>query len=136
MVIAESEDTFVESHAKLRFLQKGVAMGDDAEVPEAGIAFNRVTRTAHQINPNNADKSGCGLVLSPLTYEVASGPYALDGCSLCWRPGCCNWLPAPVELPAGDLSENECAYSPTSVVSNHTELDGLDFDLREPDDGF
>ena len=33
MVVAETEDTLIEAHAKLRFLEKGVARSDDAAAP-------------------------------------------------------------------------------------------------------
>ena len=118
------------------FLQKGVARGDEADVPESGIFFNRVTRTAHQINAANETKSACGLAMSPLIYEFASGPYALDGCALCWRPGCCNWIPAPEEVSVTGSAENELLYTPTSVVSDREGVDFDDLVLSVPDDGF
>ena len=93
--------------------------------------FNRVTRTAHQLNSDDHSKSACGMKMSMLTYEFASGPYALEGCALCWRPGCCNWEAVLISSPAApDLGSN---YSPTSVVP---EGDGDVLALPEDDDGF
>jgi hypothetical protein len=116
MVLADVEDSFVEAHAQIRFLQKGAARGDDATVPEAGIFFHRISLTAHMVHAADAQRSACGMKMSNLIYEFAEGPYALDGCALCWRPGCCQWVAGPAEELLSEV-KSEPRYSPTSVVS-------------------
>ena len=135
MELAEAEDSFIEAHAKLRFLEKGVARGDDAAVPDAGVFFNRVTRTAHQLHIDDPSKSACGMKMSALTYEFASGSFALDGCSLCWRSGCSNWeaVAVPSIPPSTPQAMLAADYTPTSVVPE----DFVDeFALALDEDGF
>ena len=128
MTVAETEDTLIEAHAKLRFLAKGVARGNDALVPDNGIFFNRITGTAHMVAETDSMKSACGLKMSPLIYEFASGRYALDECSLCWRAGCCNWIAAPDDDSAFDFSPT----SPAPIVSEEPALEiPPPFDITE-----
>jgi hypothetical protein len=114
MTVAETEDTLIEAHAKLRFLEKGVARGSDAVVPQNGIFFDRFTSTAHMVSEADPQKSACGLKMTPLVYEFASGRYALEECSLCWRAGCCNWIAAEEDGSADGFSPT----SPLPIVSD------------------
>ena len=104
MAIAETEEVFAEVCAQLRFLDKGVSMGDDAAIPEHGVFINRFTGTAHQAKATDAERSACGVWMNPVCFEQSSDSYMLIGCTLCWRSGCSHWIAKPEEEPyTGEL---------------------------------
>jgi hypothetical protein len=97
MAIAETEEIFAEACAQLRFLDKGVSMGDDAAMPEHGIFVNRFTGKAHQAKATDAERAACGLWMNPVCFEHSMDDYMLIGCTLCWRSGCSQWIAKPEE---------------------------------------
>ena len=105
MAIAETEDVFVEACSQSRFLEKGISMGDDALVPEAGVFLNRITGTAHLTHASNNQKSACGIYMNPLGFEYSTSECALLGTTLCWRAGCANWVARPVEEESNETPE-------------------------------
>ena len=99
-------------------------MGDDAQVPEAGIFYNRVTGTAHMTHATDSSKSACGIFMNPICFQHSTDDYALLGCTLCWRSGCANWTASV------SFSENEEADD----VASPTDTGGYAFPDGVADD--
>ena len=82
-------------------------MGDDAAFPEDGVFINRISGTAHQCKSTDAERSACGVWMNPLCFELVKEPYALFGCTLCWRSGCAQWIAKPEDLAIPEDTKEE-----------------------------
>ena len=105
MVLAEAEAEFIEAEAGTRFLAKGCATGAEAELPLQGAFIHKVHWTAHQAESD--DTAACGMKMCPVIYEHSMDRDVLACASLCWRPGCADWVPLQFDVSASALNEEE-----------------------------
>ena len=95
------------------FLEKGVAVGVDAEFPSDGILVNRHGRfpgVAHRAI--DGALCACG-VTTGINMEFRSDDEALFGTNLCWRAGCAPWK---AKAAANDDSDFEVVEDAAPVT--------------------
>jgi hypothetical protein len=104
IAVAETDEVFAATSTVIRREETGIVNGDDVSFPLAGIFYNRISGVAHMVKPHDEGRPACGITMNPLTYEFSSHPDSLQGCSLCWRSGCSNWVAS--QKPNADAESN------------------------------
>ena len=90
MVLEDEEACVSKADTKSAYLQKGIDTGSDAVFPEGGIFVNVFTNVAHQIRDPHTTACGICAPQTKLTHYYEA--FALEQATLCWRPGCAQWL--------------------------------------------
>ena len=114
MLLEDEEDDISKEDMRAAYLKKGIHNGSDAVFPEGGIFVNVYTNVAHQIR--DPQSTACGVCASQTKFAHYYDQFALKQATLCWRPGCANWLRNEADEDS-DSSSSDQAEGIAEVVA-------------------